>query len=223
LGGTPNEGNLRSIVVTSVGVSSRSEIPPLLPVNVQSPVLFTLWTFRRIFRSPGLLRNIDAPTGASDVLVQEFGAILAEERVFGCQLRKNDGLGELGAELGDLNERLEIAIVNSFFEWPQVNGGATFDAGETTNSRVQQLFGTNVVTDLRVSMIEVDKLWFLLFVRIVSRVIISFLGVASFVRVTFKLGIVSNFHERMGGTSGPSLMSNVLKATVVVTSDFVLC
>lgn len=57
-------------------------------------------------------------TGASDVFVQEFGAILAEEYLVGYYSLDSDRLGELGTELGDLNERLEIVIVDSFFEWP---------------------------------------------------------------------------------------------------------
>lgn len=184
LGGMPNEGDLRQTAVTRIGVSSRCEIPPLLPMNVQSPILFTLWTFWRIFRPLGFLRNIDTLAGASDVFVQEFCAILAEERVFACQLCEGDGSGKLSSKLRDLNERLEIVTVNCLFNWFQVKDLAILGVGKISNYGFQERFGSNVVTDLHVLSIEVDELGFLLIIiRIVSKVTVGPLGVTLFVGV----------------------------------------
>ena len=199
--GTPNERNLRSVeaIVTNVGVPSGGEVPPLLSVNVQPPVLFSLWTLRRVFRSLGpLLRNINTLAGTSDVFVEELDAILTEETLVGCQIHNSDGLGELGAELDDLNKRVEIVVVNSCFEWPEMESEAILGAGEMSDCTAQELFGSNVITDLRVSLVEVNKLGFLLTViRILSRAVISPLGLFFFLflGVTYELGIVSRVHE----------------------------
>ena len=228
LGGTPNEGNLRPVrsTVTSIGISSRGEIPPLFPVNIQSPVLFALRTLGRICSFLNLLlRNINALAGASDVFVQDFWAILTEERVFGRQPRKSDGLRELSAELGDLNEALEIIIANSFFKRFQGESRAILGLRKTRNCSLQELFGSNVITDLCVALVEVNKLWFLLLIfRSFFRLIVGPLGFAiSFVGVVYKSDVISKIYEGKNGTTGPNLMSNVLKVGLVVTSGFVLC
>jgi len=209
LGGTPNEGNLRLIrsTVTSIGVSSRGKIPSLLPVDVQSPVLFALWTLRRVFRFLHLLlRNVNALAGASDVFVQDFGAILAEEGVFGRQPRKRDGLGELSTELGDLNEALEIVITNSFFKWLQGESRAILGLGETGNCGLQELFGSNVITDLRLALIEVNELWFLLLIfrRFFIFIVCPLWFTISLVGVVYKSGVISKVQE--GKTGPPDLI-----------------
>ena len=161
---------------------------------------------------------------APDVFVQELGAILAEERVFGYQLCKSDRLGKLGTELSDLNERLEIAIVDSFSERFQVKSGTIPGVGETRNRCVQQLLGSNVITDLGISLVEVNKFGFLLIITGIVFRVISFLGFTLFIRANYKPGIVSRVCEGKNGISGPSLMSNVaLKADLAAASGCVRC
>jgi len=85
--------------------------------------------------------------------------------------------------------------------------------------------GSNVIAGLRVPLIEVDKLGFLLLVlRIILRLIVGFFGFTiSFIGITYTSRIISKVYERKGGTTGPRLMSNVLKADLVVASAFVFC
>ena len=217
MGGVPNEGDPRCSVVTGGRVSPRGEIFPLLPVNVQSPILFALRALRCILRSLVLLLgDFDAPARASDVFVQEFRAILLEERIFGCQVREGDRLRELGIDLDDLDERFKIAIMNSSFQRIHAGNSAILGVGKASDLGFQELFGPDVEPYLRVLGIQVDELGFFLVIRIPSGVIVGLLGIALFlVGVTCGGDAVSEVQKRQNGTSRPSLMSNVLLKSVV--------